>query len=144
MPFEYAPPEVTELDLSRAGISTVLWTTGYVFDYRWIELPIFDSMGFPRQTRGVTEVPGLYFIGSLWQHTLVSATLLGVDLDARALRGADGTPLARRDRGGKGDDLAAAEQPARARVGGRARGPGPRYAAFPGWGGRIEWTPSQR
>ncbi len=85
VPFEYEPPEVAELDLARAGISTVLWTTGYAFDYAWIEYPIFDAMGFPRQMRGVTEVPGLYFIGSLWLHTQASAALVGVDLDARAL-----------------------------------------------------------
>jgi putative flavoprotein involved in K+ transport len=82
---DYEPPEIRELDLAREGISTVLWTTGYRLDYRWIDLPIFDSMGFPRQTRGVSEVPGLYFIGSLWQHNQASATLVGVDLDARAL-----------------------------------------------------------
>jgi putative flavoprotein involved in K+ transport len=82
---DYEPPEIRELDLAREGISTVLWTTGYRLDYGWIDLPIFDSMGFPRQTRGVSEVPGLYFIGSLWQHTQASATLVGVDLDARAL-----------------------------------------------------------
>jgi putative flavoprotein involved in K+ transport len=85
VPFEYEPPEVDELDLAGAGISTVLWTTGYRFDYRWIDLPVFDSMGFPRQRRGVTEVPGLYFIGSLWQHNQASATLFGLELDARVL-----------------------------------------------------------
>jgi putative flavoprotein involved in K+ transport len=82
---DYEPPEIRELDLAREGISTVLWTTGYRLDYGWIDLPIIDSMGFPRQTRGVSEVPGLYFIGSLWQHNQASATLVGVDLDARAL-----------------------------------------------------------
>jgi putative flavoprotein involved in K+ transport len=82
---DYEPPEIRELDLAHEGISTVLWTTGYRLDYGWIDLPIFDSMGFPRQTRGLSEVPGLYFIGSLWQHNQASATLVGVDLDARAL-----------------------------------------------------------
>ena len=76
---------MSELNLSDAGISTVLWTSGYRFDYGWIEVPIFDAMGFPRQRRGVTEVPGLYFIGSLWQHNQGSATLFGMELDARAL-----------------------------------------------------------
>jgi putative flavoprotein involved in K+ transport len=85
VPFEHEPPEVRELDLAAAGISTVLWTTGYRLDYGWIDLPVFDAMGFPRQTRGVTDVAGLYFIGSLWQHSQASATLVGVDLDARAL-----------------------------------------------------------
>jgi putative flavoprotein involved in K+ transport len=85
VPFHHEPAEVRELDLAASGVSTVLWTTGYRLDYRWIDLPILDAMGFPRQTRGVTEVPGLYFIGSLWQHNQASATLFGVELDARAL-----------------------------------------------------------
>jgi putative flavoprotein involved in K+ transport len=85
VPFLYEPPHVTELDLEQAGITTVLWTSGYKFDYGWIDFPVFDAMGFPRQMRGVTHVPGLYFIGSLWQHTQASATLFGVGLDARAL-----------------------------------------------------------
>lgn len=84
-PFHHAPPEIATLDLHRESIATVLWTTGYRLDYSWIELPVFDDMGFPRQQRGVTAVPGLYFIGSLWQHTQASATLFGLDLDAAAL-----------------------------------------------------------
>ena len=40
---------------------------------------------FPRQGRGVSEVPGLYFIGSLWQHDMASATLFGLPRDARFL-----------------------------------------------------------
>ena len=81
----HEPPEVTELDLAREDISTVLWACGYRRDHGWIDLPVYDSMDLPRQRRGVSELPGLYFIGSLWQHTQLSATLVGVDLDARAL-----------------------------------------------------------
>ena len=53
----------------------------YVAD-GWIDLPILDEMGFPRTTRGVSEVPGLTFIGSLWQFNLASGNLIGVALDA--------------------------------------------------------------
>jgi len=83
--FDFAPPEPTELDLAAAGISTVLWATGYATDHGWIDLPIFDPMGFPRQVDGITEVPGLAFLGSLWQRTQASATLFGVGLDAQRL-----------------------------------------------------------
>jgi putative flavoprotein involved in K+ transport len=79
------PPQFETLDLARAGISTVLWTTGYRPDLRWIDLPVTDEMGFPRQVRGVSEVPGLYFLGSLWQHDQASATLFGIQRDARVL-----------------------------------------------------------
>jgi putative flavoprotein involved in K+ transport len=79
------PPEVTELDLDRAGISTVLWTTGYAPDYGWLDLAILDELGVPRHDRGISEVPGLTFIGLLWQHNTTSANLSGVAVDAAYL-----------------------------------------------------------
>ncbi len=82
---EYSPPIVEELDLAAAGISTVLWTTGYRQDLSWIDLPVTDDLGFPRQTDGVSEVPGLYFVGGLWQRDQTSATLVGLPRDARVL-----------------------------------------------------------
>ena len=84
-PFVFDVPVRDELDVADAGISSVLWTSGYRFDYGWLDLPIFDDMGFPVQRRGVTEVPGLYFLGSLWQHTQASATLFGPAGDGRYL-----------------------------------------------------------
>lgn len=85
IPFEFEPPVLDGLDLARAGISTVLWTTGYKMDYGWIDLPIFDEFGYPAQRRGVTEVPGLYFSALLWQHNQLSATLVGAALEAAHL-----------------------------------------------------------
>jgi putative flavoprotein involved in K+ transport len=82
---DHAPPIVEELDLRKAGISTILWTTGYRQDLTWIDLPITDEMGFARQVRGVSPFPGLYFLGSLWQHDQTSATLVGLARDARVL-----------------------------------------------------------
>ncbi len=84
-PFEYEPPEVPELDLAADGISTVLWTSGYRLDFSWIDLPIFDEQGAPRHLRGVTEVPGLTFLGLPWQLNQTSATFVGVASDARYL-----------------------------------------------------------
>jgi putative flavoprotein involved in K+ transport len=81
----YEPPEVAELDLARAGISSVLWTTGYAPDYGWLDLPILDEFGVPRHVRGVSEVPGLTFIGLLWQLNNASANLSGVAVDAAYL-----------------------------------------------------------
>jgi len=85
-PFEFAPPEVTELDLAAEGVSTVLWTTGYMLEFdKWIALPIFDEQGVPRHVRGVTEVPGLTFLGLPWQLNQTSANLSGFAIDARYL-----------------------------------------------------------
>ena len=81
----FEPPEVDHLDLAAEGISTVLWTTGYARDDRWLELPVFDGSGQPVHTRGVTGVPGLSFIGLLYQLDVASANMLGMHLDAADL-----------------------------------------------------------
>jgi putative flavoprotein involved in K+ transport len=80
-------PEVGELDLRRAGVGTVLWANGWRPDYGWIELPIFDEHGWPRQTRGSAEVDGLYFVGLHWLHKRKSTLLVGVAEDARHVAG---------------------------------------------------------
>lgn len=92
--FLHDPPVPAELDLDREGISTVLWTTGYGRDYGWIVPPITDELGFPRQRLGMSEVPGLAFIGLLWQRNQGSATLFGIGTDARELARQLGLPLA--------------------------------------------------
>lgn len=64
-------------------VGNVIWCTGFVTDYSWIDLPIFDDYGFPLHKRGVVHgQPGLYFIGMPFQHTLSSSLLLGVGKDA--------------------------------------------------------------
>ena len=75
---QFDPPELTELDLAADGISTVLWTTGYAPDYGWLKVPILDEFGVPRHVRGVSDVPGLMFLGMLFQHDNGSANLAGV------------------------------------------------------------------
>ena len=82
---DFEPPIVEGIDLDSAGIGTVLWTTGYRQSLGWIEPSIIDEMGFARQVRGVSDIPGLFFIGSLWQHDQGSATLFGLQRDARVL-----------------------------------------------------------
>ena len=94
VPFAFEPAVLAELDLDAAGISTVIWTTGYRLDYGWLDVPILDDMGIPRQSRGVTDVPGLSFLGLIWQHNQVSATLMGVTADARHVARSMGLPPA--------------------------------------------------
>ena len=78
---EYEPEEITELDLLEAGVSTVIWATGYGLDYGWIDPPVTDELGYPRHVRGVGDLPGVYFLGLLWQHSQASASLAGPELD---------------------------------------------------------------
>lgn len=85
VPSTNEPVAVRGLDLARDGVSTVIWATGYRPDFSWIDLPIFDEYGYPRQARGVTEVPGLFFLGLPWMHTQGSSLLMGVGRDATHL-----------------------------------------------------------
>jgi len=71
-------------ELGPLDISTVVWCTGSDPDYSWLHLPVIDSDGRPRHHRGVCEAePGLYFMGLDFQFALASATIQGVDQDAR-------------------------------------------------------------
>jgi putative flavoprotein involved in K+ transport len=83
------PPEPPDrLDLERAGISTVVWATGYRLDFaRWIDLPVFDSEGSPVHRRGETDLPGIYFLGLRWLHRLRSPFIRGAEEDARHVAG---------------------------------------------------------
>jgi len=74
----YQTAEVAELDLGAAGTATIIWATGYKFDFGLVRLPVFERNGFPLQQRGVTSYPGLFFAGLPWPDTQKSGLLLGV------------------------------------------------------------------
>ncbi len=78
-------PERPQLDFEAAGITSVIWATGYGFDFSLVGLPVFDGDGYPVQRRGVTAYPGLYFLGLPWLHKMKSGLLLGVGDDAAYL-----------------------------------------------------------
>jgi putative flavoprotein involved in K+ transport len=63
-------------------VGVVVWATGYRPDYAWIHVPGVVREGQVVHRRGVTEVPGLYFLGLSWQHTRGSALLGFVNDDA--------------------------------------------------------------
>jgi putative flavoprotein involved in K+ transport len=69
-------------DGSEVEVDAVVWATGYRPEYSWIDLPIFDENGRLRHRRGVTDVPGLYFLGITWQWTRGSALVGWVKEDA--------------------------------------------------------------
>jgi len=74
-------------DGSSLVVTTVIWATGFRLDHAWIDAPIFDSQGAVVHQRGVTESPGLYFLGLPWQHTRGSALLGWVKDDAAYVAG---------------------------------------------------------
>lgn len=73
------------LDLDQAGISAVVWTTGFGGDYGWLPSGVVDAQGKPLHRDGVTAVPGLYVVGMPWLRTRSSGIIRGVDGDARAI-----------------------------------------------------------
>ena len=73
---------VTFADGSEVTVDAVVWATGFQFDHSFVELPVFDDRGQVKHERGVTEAPGLYFLGLPWQHTRGSALLGWVKSDA--------------------------------------------------------------
>jgi putative flavoprotein involved in K+ transport len=90
---EHAPPPTTpttvaprptlrHLDIRRAGISTVLWATGFTRRYPWLRVPAIGCDGEIRQRQGVTPVPGLYVVGQRFQHRRDSDLIDGVRHDA--------------------------------------------------------------
>ena len=74
--------EVTELDLRSSGITSIVWATSYKFDFSLVELPVLDGDGYPIQHRGVSNFPGLYFVGLPWLHNAKSGLIYGVGEDA--------------------------------------------------------------
>ncbi|MFJ3667022.1 flavin-containing monooxygenase [Streptomyces sp. NPDC090106] len=72
-----------ELDLAGAGVTSVVWATGFAADYGWLDVDAFDERGRPRQRRGVSSAPGLYFLGLPWLSRRGSAFIWGVWHDAR-------------------------------------------------------------
>src|SRR5919106_221394 len=72
-------------DEGELEVDAVIWATGYRPDFSWIDLPIFDENGRLRHRRGVTDIPGLYFLGLTWQWTRGSALIGWVKDDAEFL-----------------------------------------------------------
>ncbi|MFK0294975.1 flavin-containing monooxygenase [Streptomyces sp. NPDC090442] len=72
-----------ELDLAGAGVTSIVWATGFATDYGWLDVDAFDEDGRPDQRRGVSCEPGLYFLGLPWLSRRGSSFIWGVWHDAR-------------------------------------------------------------
>ncbi len=76
---------ILELDLAQAGVTTVLWATGYALDFDWLKVDTFDDDGRPLHHRGVAVEPGIYFLGLPWLSRRGSSFIYGVWHDAKYL-----------------------------------------------------------
>jgi putative flavoprotein involved in K+ transport len=77
--------EREHLDLSTAGITSIIWCIGFAPDFRYVKASVFDGHGHPVHQRGITAQPGLYFLGLPWLHTWGSGRFSGIAQDAEYL-----------------------------------------------------------
>ncbi|MGE3871474.1 MAG: flavin-containing monooxygenase [Parvibaculaceae bacterium] len=76
---------ILELDLREAGVTSIVWATGFAADYGWLKVDAFDAQGRPKHQRGVSAEPGIYFLGLPWLSRRGSSFIWGVWHDARHL-----------------------------------------------------------
>ena len=76
---------ILELNLRQEGITSIIWATGYALDFTWLQLDTFDAKGTPLHDRGVSKIPGLYFLGLPWLTRRASPFIWGVWQDAAYL-----------------------------------------------------------
>lgn len=79
----WSVPYRSSIDLGSENVTTIVWATGFSFDFSWIDFPVRDEIGYPVTDRGATVVPGLYFMGLNWMMKRKSGLLYGVADDAR-------------------------------------------------------------
>lgn len=78
---------ILELDLAEAGITSIIWATGYAVDFAWLQVNTFDDKGKPKHQRGVSHEPGVYFVGLPWLSRRGSSFIWGVWHDAKHVAG---------------------------------------------------------
>jgi putative flavoprotein involved in K+ transport len=76
---------ILQLNVFDAGITSIVWATGFALDFGWLKVDVFNERGAPVHRRGVTEVPGLYFLGLSWLSRRASSFIFGAEKDAAYL-----------------------------------------------------------
>ncbi len=74
---------ILSLDLEDAGVSSIVWATGYTLDFDWLKVDAFDAEGRPNHHRGISTEPGVYFLGLPWLSRRASSFIWGVWHDAK-------------------------------------------------------------
>ena len=74
---------LSDLNFAEAGITSIIWATGFTVDYSWLKVDAFDETGRPKHQRGVSVEPGIYFLGLPWQSRRGSSFIWGVWHDAK-------------------------------------------------------------
>jgi putative flavoprotein involved in K+ transport len=76
---------ILSIDLMESGIKTIIWATGFMQDFQWLDVDAFDAQGKPAHEKGVSTEPGVYFLGLPWLSMRGSSFIWGVWEDAKYL-----------------------------------------------------------
>lgn len=74
---------ILSLDLAEAGVTSILWATGFTFDFSWLKVDAFDEKGEPFHKRGISAQSGIYFLGLPNLVNRASSFIYGVWHDAK-------------------------------------------------------------
>jgi putative flavoprotein involved in K+ transport len=75
-------------DGTVVDVANIVWCTGFRQVFDWIDLPVTDEHGWPREYRGVVDdTPGLFFCGLSFQYAMSSMVFPGVGRDAAFVAG---------------------------------------------------------
>lgn len=74
---------ILQLDLEQAGITSIIWATGFKFDFSWLKVNAFDDKGMPFHKRGISAESGIYFVGLPNLVNRASSFIYGVWHDAK-------------------------------------------------------------
>lgn len=85
-----------QLDLAKAGVTAIIWATGYTNNWGWLKVNAFGADGKPKHQRGVSIEPGIYFLGLPWLSRRGSSFIWGVWHDAKHIAGHISTQCAYR------------------------------------------------
>jgi putative flavoprotein involved in K+ transport len=78
--------EVEFMDGSKESVNSIIWATGFEYDYSWIHIPgVLDSQNKPIHQRGISQIKGIYFLGLPWLSRVGSAQINGIAYDAKYL-----------------------------------------------------------
>lgn len=78
---------INYLNLKEQNIQSIIWTTGFDMDFRYINLPVLDRNGSPQHHHGLSKVDGLYFLGLPWLRSRKSGVIFGINEDAEFITG---------------------------------------------------------
>jgi len=76
-----------DLNLAAAGVTSIIWATGFTQDFGWLQVGAFDEARRPKHQRGVSSEPGIYFVGLPWLSRRGSTFIWGVWHDAKHIAG---------------------------------------------------------